>query len=326
MLLQLTLLGAYVVSIAIRTLVRGRAVVPFEVAQTAAALVVGFGGALYLSRVTGIVPATLGVVSLVLGAACYGVAVVFIRNQEDSWRNVYFYTSLAFVLVLAGLTLVIGAPWLGATFAVLAVLATGLWSRAGKLFMLLHGAAYLLAAGVVSGMLVYCAWTLAAGEVGTWALPGAVVLVVLVASGLSAGLAAARVTSGEDVVESGLRFIIILLFVGAAGSCMVGYLAPVAGGLPDGGVDAGVLATVRTGVLSIATLLIAWLGRRARLREWGWLVYPLLIGIGLKMVAQDFKYSRPATLFIAMALYGAALIIAPRLRRSGGKAAALVGS
>jgi hypothetical protein len=38
--------------------------------------------------------------------------------------------------------------------------------------------------------------------------------------------------------------------------------------------------------------------------------------VGLKMVVQDFKYSRPATLFIALAVFGAALIIAPRLRRS----------
>jgi hypothetical protein len=57
------------------------------------------------------------------------------------------------------------------------------------------------------------------------------------------------------------------------------------------------------------------MGRHARFREWGWLVYPLLVGIGLKLVAQDFKHSRPATLFIALALFGAALIIAPRLRR-----------
>jgi len=38
------------------------------------------------------------------------------------------------------------------------------------------------------------------------------------------------------------------------------------------------------------------------------------------MVSQDLQVSRPATLFIAMALYGAALIVAPRLRRRGGKA------
>jgi hypothetical protein len=80
-----------------------------------------------------------------------------------------------------------------------------------------------------------------------------------------------------------------------------------------------VLATVRTGVLALATLLLAWIGRHDRYREWGWLVYPLLVGIGLKMVAQDFMHSRPTTLFIALALYGTALIVAPRLRSGGGE-------
>jgi hypothetical protein len=81
-------------------------------------------------------------------------------------------------------------------------------------------------------------------------------------------------------------------------------------------VDLGGLATVRTGVLAVATLLVARIGRQAGFREWGWLVYPLLIGIGLKMMAQDFRYSHSTTLFIAMALYGAALTFAPRWRRS----------
>ncbi len=81
--------------------------------------------------------------------------------------------------------------------------------------------------------------------------------------------------------------------------------------------DLGALATVRTSVLAIAALVIAWVGWHPRFREWAWLVYPLLVAVGLKMVAQDFKYSRPATLFIALAVYGAALIVAPRLRRGG---------
>jgi hypothetical protein len=44
------------------------------------------------------------------------------------------------------------------------------------------------------------------------------------------------------------------------------------------------------------------------------------------MVAQDFKFSRPATLFIALALYGAALIVAPRLRRGGDKSGVTAGT
>jgi predicted tellurium resistance membrane protein TerC len=77
-------------------------------------------------------------------------------------------------------------------------------------------------------------------------------------------------------------------------------------------------------VLAVAALLIAWGARRGRFKEWAWLVYPLLVIIGLKMVVQDFKYSRPATLFIALALYGIALIVAPRLRRERQRASAAV--
>ncbi len=50
---QVTLLGAYLASIAVRTLVRGRNVVPFEILQTTAALVVGLGGALSVTQATG---------------------------------------------------------------------------------------------------------------------------------------------------------------------------------------------------------------------------------------------------------------------------------
>jgi len=315
MLVQLALLGAYVVSIAIRTLIRGRNVIPFEVVQTAAALVIGFGGAVSVTRATGTLPTSLGMGSLVFGAACFGVAFAFLHGREDRARNVYFYTTLALVLVLAGFTLVLGGQWLGVVFAALAVVAAALWARVGRLFMLLHAAAYLVAAGIVSDTLRYSAGTLAAGAAGPWAVPSAGLLVVLVAGAVSAGLAAAQPTSAGRAFAGAPRLVIILVFVWAAGGCAVGYLAPVAGGLVDRTVDLGVLATVRTGVLAAATLLIAWIGRHARFREWGWLVYPLLVGIGLKMVAQDFVHSRPATLFMAMAFYGTALIVAPRLRR-----------
>jgi len=319
MLVQLSLLSAYVVSIAIRTLVRGRNVIPFEVVQTTVALIVGFGGAVSVTQATGAHPTTLGVASLIIGTACYGVAFAFIDRREDRGRNVYFYTTLALVQVLAGFTLVLGQHWLGAVFALLAVLAALLWSRVGRLFTLVHGAAYIVAAGIVSETLRYSAWALAAGAVGPWALPDPAMLVVFVAGALSAMLAAVQPKTEGSALASGPRLVIILVFVWTAGGCVIGYLAPVAGGLADRSADAGVLATVRTGVLAISTLLIAWISRQARFREWGWLVYPLLVGIGLKMVAQDFVHSSFVTLSLALAFYGTALIVAPRLRRSGDK-------
>ena len=313
-LMQLTLLGAYVVSIAIRTLVRNRNVTLFEIVQTAAALVLGFGGAVFLTRATGAVPIMIGLVSLVAGVACYGVAFAFVDSHEELRRNVYFYTTLALVLVLAGLTLDLRQQWLGVVFAVFGVLAAVSWSRYGRLYMLLHGAVYVVAAAIASGTLSYSVWALAASPAGSWVLPGGPMLVVLIAAALAVWFASVRPDPEGGGVASALRLVIATVLVLVACGCAAGCLAPVTESAGSG-VNLGALATVRTGVLAAAVLLVAWIGRRARFREWAWLIYPMLVLIGLKMVAQDFKYSRPATLFIALALYGAALIVAPRLRR-----------
>lgn len=321
LLLQSLLLGAYAVSIAICTLRRGRNIGIFDVVQTAAVLVVGLGGAVMLTRVTGIPAAAFGIICLLGGAASYGLAVRFVDQGTEPGWNTYFYTTMAIALVLAGLILVPGGPWAGAACAVLAVLAAGSWLRFGRLFLLLHCAVYLVAAALVSGSLSYSAQVLAvAAPPAPWNPPDPVALILLVAGAASVVIVARRSEPEFDPVTSGLRLVVIVMFVLAAGGCVVGYLAPLFGARADRTVDPGVLATVRTGVLAMAALLIAWIGRSARYREWAWLVYPLLVGIGLKMVAQDFKYSRPATLFIAMGLYGVALIVAPRLRRRGATA------
>jgi hypothetical protein len=326
MLLQLLLFVGYFGSIAIRTLVRRHDVSRFEVAQTVAALAVSLGGAVFMWQAAHAVPALLGVVALLVGAACYAVAVVVIERRGGSALNAYYYTTLALVLVLAGFTIAVDSIWRGAVFGLFAVVACGLWSRLGRQFMLLHGAAYLVAAGVASGAFGYCLRILVTGVEGPWSVPGVVMLLIVLAAALSAGLTARRVLSTGDELAVAARFAITVVVVLVAGGSLIGFIAPLVGRQADRSVDPGVLATVSTGVLSIATLVIAWIGGRDRLREWGWLVYPLLVGIGLKLVAQDFKNSRPATLFIAMALYGAALIVAPRLRRRSARPTAQSGA
>jgi hypothetical protein len=317
--LQGLLLVAYFGSTALRTLLRGREVSRFEIGQTGVALAVSLGGAVFMARAVGAVPAVVGVAALVLGTACYAVAVAFVQRRQESALNFYFYTTLALVLVLAGFAISVEGSSLGFVFAMFGALGVVVWARSGRLFALLHGAAYVVAAGVVSGSMAYGAATLLTGMDAPWALADPAMLVALVASVVCAGVAATRPTSAGDEIAVGTRFVLIVVCAWTVGGMLVGYLAPASGRLADGGVDPGVLATVRTGVLSVATLVVAWMGRHVRLREWGWLVYPLLVGIGLKLLTQDFKQSRPATLFIALALYGAALIIAPRLRLRSNK-------
>ena len=312
---QVTLVGAYLASIAIRTLVRGRNVIPFEVVQTAAALVVGLGGALSVTRATGAGASALGIASALIGIACYGVAFAFIERQQHRGRNVYFYTSLAIVLVLVGVNVLLPGEAETGVLAALAVVCSAGWSRIGRLFLLIHAAVYLVAAAVVSGAVGYDLREVVAGAAPPWPLPSPAMLVVLAAAAISAWLAAMEPANDGSPWARIPRFVIVLVLVASAGGTLVGYLAPAIGRQPDGSIDAGLLATIRTGVLAIAALAVAWIGRHARFREWNWLVYPLLVGIGLKMAVQDFMHSRPATLFVALALYGAALIMAPRMRR-----------
>jgi hypothetical protein len=280
--------------------------------------VIGFGGAVLLTRSAQTLPVLMGLASLVFGAACYALAFWFVGRHEDHERNVYFYGSLALVLVLAGLALDLPGAWLGAVSALFAVPAVWAWSRYGRLDMLVHGVVYLLAAGTATGALGYATWALVASP-EQWALPGAMMAAVVIAAALTASFAAGRPQPAGGVSASVMRFMIALALVWVASGWVTGYVAALVVGSPDGTVDLGILATVRTGVLAAATLLVAAVGRRERFHEWAWLVYPLLVFVGLKMVAQDFKYSRPATLFIALALFGIALILAPRLKRGAAR-------
>ncbi len=255
-----------------------------------------------------------------MGWPATAVALVFLDRRKDSGANVYYYSTLALVHVIAGSALVLASSWTGTVFAILGVVAAWLWARFGRSFMLVHSAAYLLAAGIVAGTVIYCMRLLAAPPTGPWVAPGTVMLVVMLTAALASWWVSARRSTSHDEILGTLRLVVILVFLSAAAACVIGYLAPAVGARPDRSVDIGVLATVSTAVLAVSTLVIAWLGRMERFRELSWLVYPLLIGIGVKMAGQDFKHSRPATLFIAMALFGAALIVAPRLRRAVAKA------
>lgn len=319
MLLQVLLVGAYLGSIAVRTLVRDHNVTLFEMTQTALVLLVGFGGAVLLTRSAETLPIVMGVASLVFGAACYALAFRFVGRHADHERNVHFYSSLALVLVLAGLVLDLPGPWLGAVSASFAVLAAWGWMRFGRPDLLVHSGAYVIGAAVATGGLSYAGWALLASP-ERWELPGLPAVGVAVAAALAAWFAAGRPHPEGGIPASVLRFALALVFVWLASGCVSGYLASLLAAPAGAAVDLGVLATVRTGVLAGATLCVAAVARRAKFREWTWLVYPMLVFTGLKMVAQDFNYSRPATLFIALALFGVALIVAPRLKRGVGQA------
>jgi len=312
-LVQLALVAAYLGSVVTRTLFLGRDVILFEVVQSVTVLLVGFGGAAYVAYATGSSIAALGVASLVFGAGSYAVAFAFVERRVQRRKNFYFYSSLAIVFVIVGTAFLLRAPTLGLLWGAFSIVAVWIGWRFSRATLNWHGMLYGVGASLASGLLLAGSLGLVRSAGQPWPAAGPAALIVLVmlavAGGLTAPVTAARPYGWIP------KFSLFAVVAWSTAGIVVMWLAPALAGTPGEGADAGAIATIRTAVLIAVLLLMGWLGRYRRLAEARRLVNPLLIATGVKMVVEDFQTSRPATLFLALALLGAALIVAPRLNR-----------
>jgi hypothetical protein len=315
---QLLLLGGYVASVAIRTLLRGREVIPFEAIQSTVALVVGFGGAIQVAQTTGSGTRLLVSIAVASGVGCYGVAFAFIARRQGVRRNFWFYTSMALVLIVGGTA--IGVPYPALWWAVLAVAAATVAAarvhradagrRAaapGATTLTVHAAAYLVAAVFTSGLMAISARALIGPPITQSPLSPQPLAVFI--GGCVCWLVLARGDADTRSEYARLPRAAIALVLAVAGGAWLAAL------VVSDGTAAGQAATVRTIALAVTALGLAWVGRSPRRREASWLVYPTLALGGVKLLAEDFPHSSAATLFVALAMYGAALIAAPRLIR-----------
>ncbi len=168
-------------------------------------------------------------------------------------------------------------------------------------------AVYVLASATMSGLLTLATLALVTpvsvhpGELGVAAFValgalGVVVFVPVTMSSLS--------WAGLRTVP---RLVVIAAFVWTAAGALVLVAQLWLGERLDG----ATLATLRTVALVAAALALSRGARGEHGREAGWLVYPMIVLIGVKLLFADFPNGRPETLFVAMAAYGCALIVAP---------------
>jgi hypothetical protein len=308
---QVLLLGSYLGSVGIRTLVRDRDVLPFEIVQTVAILLVGLGGALLVSHQTGVGTMALGWALLLLATGCY--AVEFVDRRQTRGANRYFYSSLALVFALLGAELLLGDAALSIAWLMLALLAG--WSARyfDRDTLAVHAVIYLGAAAVASGLVAATLTGLFASADTAWRPVPPTAWVVLGAFVIHWLATSPGGASTSRVVLDGLRVgLAVCVVVGAAGVVVVSAQALLAriDVMPS---QAGVVATLRTGVLALGALAVAWLAGRVGTRACGVLLYPLLGWGALKLLIEDFRTSPPLLLVVAFAIYGGALIVGPRL-------------
>lgn len=313
-LVQFALIATYLGSTAVRTLKMRRSVVAFETVQAAAVLLAGLGGAAFVTARAGMGSAALalGVLSVAFGAAAYGIAFVFVERQRTP-ANFYFYTSAGAAFVLAGATFLLPGGARAILWAALAVAAAVGTRTAGRGTLASHAALYAWAAALSCGLVEHAADAAFASPAEAWApvtLAGGVVIVAAAATAWLLGGVPVR-----HAFDRAPRVALLVVVAVSAAGLLIGAAVPLAAGIPGAGADPGIVATVRTVVLALGALGLAAAGRGAVLAEARWLAWPVLGVAGVKLLVEDLPRSRPATLFLAFALYGGALILVPRLRR-----------
>ncbi len=284
---QGTLVVGYLASIAIRTLVRGRQVIVFEVVQTPLVLIVGVGGALAVSQSVGSGGLLLGGTLIVLGIATYLVSFQFLPRESRGALNFYFYSSLALVFVVIGLrTALSGAPQAVALTAFAALLAVA-WSRSGRVSLGGHAALALVAAAI-SGGLLRLDESAFAGELPSvqllWPALATLAVALVIESSAAAATRRARVAWAD----------VPTLVIAALGLAGLAALVTIGLGRAFGlDADPGQLGTLRTAVLSALAVGCALLNRPGRFSAVGKLAYPLLALIGLKLAVVDLQVLHP---------------------------------
>ena len=311
LLLALAWLGGLVLA----TLVAKREVRLFDAVQSGLAVLLGYGGAAFAAReLGGGAAALVGSLALLLAAAAYWAAFRLIAREQR--RKLLLYSTLGLAFALAGSALLLPAPARTVAWAAAAGLAGWQSVRRSRVTLSLHGAVYSLAAAGASGLLTAAVYAFAAPAGTPWPPLAPVAFLALAAAAAVCALPVPHPAPFWKPYEGLTRVLQIAVFFWGAAGVGLHLVAPLLARGTEA-VDAGLLATVRTAVLTAVALLLGWAARWPRFREAGWLVYPTLLVAAVKLLAEDFPQGRPATLFVALALCGVAFIFAPRMARRG---------
>lgn len=295
----------YGASIGIRSFVHRQSIGIFEIGQAAVSFALAAFGVM---RASGNSAAPeVGVVFLLLAGTCYwGTLSRFADGPHARNRRVTANAAAAFLLAATFLLLPGNAqvPFL----CFVALLATSVYTRTGKLSLGLHASFYIAAAVVVSPLPMYVANAAAANVPGApewrvWTVAVTAALCYVVGSPADAHQGQRR--SLWVVPAAVVAFTSAGLVVAALVALLTSHtqLAP------------SHLSVIRTIVICALALVLAIASRWQR-PELRWIAYSA-VGFGsLKLVFEDLRFGNPASLVVSFLFYGLILILLPRLTRS----------
>jgi hypothetical protein len=315
------LLLAYLLSFVARSIFAERHVGGFEVVQTVLVAVVALASTVVAARSGEIDLGNMGLLIAILGIAGYALA-LSPHNREVRGPDFFFYSTFGLVFVLAGSLLLLTPLTAAFLWSVLAVVMAVFSGRLGWVTLSLQCTALLLAAGIASGLLAVGIQALSGDAAGDWPALTAEKVVISLATVACLFIPVAQYSERWGVKAGTPQLLVLALSVWEVGGLIVLFLAPIVAAAGTEGADAAIVAAIRTAVLSVAAVTLAVSSRFRRWPEARWLVYPVLILVGVKLFAEDFPNGEPATLFVSLAFIGSALILVAKLLRSRSRAPA----
>jgi hypothetical protein len=299
--IEIALVAIFLTSTVIRTIRRRLPISGIEVAQLAITVSLAVGSGFRLAHGPGVFAE--GISCLAAGVLGYLAA---FASKCIPRRN--FHVFAVFAVLLVGIGGVLALPPLTRTvlWSILALAGTAIGERTHGNTLRIHGALYLAAAAYSSGLLAYSTERLIAVSNGGRApLTAASILcaiTIVAACGLVLSLRKPPVLWSERVSSALLAALLCWNATGLAAGLF-------------GHWDVSLVSTLRTALIAAVALILAWFGPRRNLGELIWILYPWMIFGAIKLLAEDFRQGRPATLFVSLLLYGGALLVIPRLLR-----------
>jgi hypothetical protein len=183
-----------------------------------------------------------------------------------------------------------------------------------RLTLRAHSAAYVTAAAAIAGLGAQAVETLLLPITGAGSSVAALDVAVAAAA-VTCYVVIAPIRQVESVRwQTRLpAFILAVVALFSLASVGLGWAFEFIG--RGSAVDPAWAAAIRTAILSLSAIILAGLGSKRHLLELTWLVYPVLVVTGVKLLFEDLRHGKPLALFVSFAFLGVALIVAPRLLR-----------
>jgi len=292
-----------------RTGVRKAEPATFDFVQPSLAVAAGIGAAAAIVPRIGVSPAALGLAVLAAAALLLALDTLLPVSRRVS----ALHTTTGAVFVVAGGLLAVPGPFRAAFWSAAAVGAAVAFLRIPRKSRAFQTAVFVAASSLAAGLLPGASRFFLGGK-GSEAAPVlASILPALGAAVAAYGILATHLEPGtfrwrEDLPAVAVGTVAVLDLATVLEETIERLLV--------GGADVGGGSALRTITISVAAILLARFRRLRIAAPVGFLVYPLLAVAGLRIVLFDLREGRPATLFMTFAVYGAALILAPRFLRS----------